>query len=58
MGLVCGCPLCDDCEHELSPNGTNGWTLKHCRKDQQKYKPWWEQESAKSTPTPTAKEDK
>lgn len=41
MGLVCGCPLCDDCEHELAEDGTNGYQSKHCRKDAQKYTPWY-----------------
>jgi len=37
MQLVCGCLLCANCEHELSPNGTNGGTFRHCRKDEQIY---------------------
>lgn len=41
MGLVCGMPLCDDCEHEIAPDGTNGRTLKHCKKNEQKYQPWY-----------------
>jgi hypothetical protein len=40
MGLVCGAPLCRDCEHEIDRRGTNGGVVKHCRKDAQKYKPW------------------
>src|SRR5690554_1608481 len=42
--FVCGAPLCDDCEHEIAPNGTNGGAMKHCRKDKQKYKPWYMRE--------------
>jgi len=47
FGLVCGAPLCPDCEHELDEQGTNGWVSKHCRKDAQKYKPWYIQEAEK-----------
>ena len=47
MGLVCGAPLCDDCEHTICENGCNSgaplpkgykW---HCRKDSQVYQPWY-----------------
>lgn len=41
MGLVCGCPLCDNCEHELSEKGTNGGTFAHCKKSDQKHVPWY-----------------
>lgn len=45
MQFVCGCPLCDDCEHKVAPNGTNGGTLQHCRKDAQEYQPWYMREN-------------
>lgn len=47
MGLVCGFPLCDDCEHTICENGCNSGAplpagLKgHCKKDAQVYKPWY-----------------
>ena len=53
--LVCGAPLCGDCEHTTHEDGTNGGigfnTGKlpegmgtHCRKSDQKHKPWYERE--------------
>jgi len=39
--LVCGYPVCDDCEHELVENGTTGYQFKHCKKTEQKYTPWY-----------------
>lgn len=47
--FVCGFPLCDNCEHTIYPDGTNGGIglnhqrlpegLKlHCKKNEQKYK--------------------
>jgi len=39
--FVCGAPLCEDCEHETAEDGTNGGTMKHCRKDAQKFTPWY-----------------
>lgn len=42
--FVCGAYLCDDCEHELDANVTNGFNFRHCRKKDQKYKPLYEQE--------------
>ena len=53
MGLVCGAPLCDNCEHTIQSNGCNsGGTLPeglrhHCRKDAQVYKPWYMKETPK-----------
>lgn len=47
FGLVCGAPLCSDCEHTIQSNGCNsGGThpegLKgHCKKSEQVYKPWY-----------------
>ena len=41
FGFVCGVPLCDECEHKISPDGTNGGTFDHCRKDAQKHLPWY-----------------
>ena len=53
--LCCGEPLCDNCEHTLTSNGTN-WTgntsffeqeqlpagLKgHCKKSEQVFSPWY-----------------
>lgn len=39
--LVCGCELCDECEHEIQEDGTNGYCLKHCKKTDQKFTPWY-----------------
>jgi len=47
MGLVCGAPLCEACEHTIRRNGCNSGVpldegMKgHCRKNEQKYKPWY-----------------
>jgi hypothetical protein len=47
MGLVCGAPLCDDCEHTIQSNGCNsGGELpdgmkSHCKKIEQVNKPWY-----------------
>jgi hypothetical protein len=47
MGLVCGAPLCDDCEHTINDNGCNsGGNLPvglkmHCKKNEQVYKRWY-----------------
>lgn len=38
--FICGYSLCDECEHEIAPNGTNGNWFKHCPTDEQKYLPW------------------
>ena len=38
--LVCGVPLCDQCEHELDEQGTNGSHFKHCKKGDQIYIMW------------------
>lgn len=48
MGLVCGVPLCADCEHEISDDGTNGRTMRHCRKDAQKFLPWYALDSSQN----------
>jgi hypothetical protein len=48
MGLVCGVPLCADCEHEISEDGTNGRTMRHCRKDAQKFLPWYARDSSQN----------
>lgn len=51
MGLVCGTPLCNDCEHTLRENGCNsGAPLPeglgdHCKKSEQVYQPWYMTES-------------
>lgn len=51
--LVCGAPLCDDCEHTNYTNGTNGGIGffkvserpegmgEHCKKSEQKCFPWY-----------------
>ena len=56
MGLVCGAPLCDDCEHTINSNGCNsGGTspegLKsHCKKSDQKYFSWYVVDYVKNNP--------
>ena len=53
MQLVCGAPLCDDCEHTIRDNGYNsGGELPkglkgHCKKSEQVYKPWFMRENDK-----------
>jgi len=42
-GLVCGAPLCNDCEHLLTKEGVNDG-FNHCRKSEQIYKPWYIQD--------------
>lgn len=53
--FVCGEYLCDDCEHTIFPNGTNGGIgfgaqelpegmKRHCKKGEQRYTPWYERE--------------
>lgn len=45
--LVCGSPLCNECEHTIRENGCNSGAQlpedlnDHCRKDEQVYKPWY-----------------
>jgi hypothetical protein len=47
IGLVCGAPLCDDCEHTIQSNGCNSCGElhdglgAHCKKKEQVYKPWY-----------------
>lgn len=41
MQFVCGSLLCDDCEHEIAEDGTNGRSNKHCKKTEQKHLPWY-----------------
>lgn len=47
MGLVCGAPLCNNCEHTICENGCNSGAPRpdglggHCKKDEQVYKPWY-----------------
>ena len=50
MQLVCGAPLCDDCEHTIRHNGYNSGDLpkgykSHCKKSEQVYKSWMEREN-------------
>lgn len=48
-GLVCGEPLCNNCEHTTAKdgcNGTNGSELpaglgRHCKRKDQVFKPWF-----------------
>jgi hypothetical protein len=51
--FVCGSDLCANCEHEISENGTNGGTFKHCRKDAQKFTPWYERKEKSNAETTT-----
>ena len=50
FGLVCGAPLCDNCEHTIQSNGCNsGGELPeglgaHCKKSEQVYRNWLAQE--------------
>jgi transcriptional regulator NrdR family protein len=51
--VVCGAPLCDDCEHTTAEDGTNGGIgffrisplpkgyNEHCKRSEQVYKPWF-----------------
>lgn len=43
-GLVCGAPLCDNCEHELDSSGCNKRGSFHVKKGEQKYYDWIYQE--------------
>jgi hypothetical protein len=47
MGLVCGAPLCANCEHRIAEDGTNGGILnmRHCKKAEQVYEPWYMREA-------------
>jgi len=57
--FVCGAELCDDCEHTICDNGTNGGIgffregkrpeglKEHCKKSEQVYKPWYVTETEK-----------
>jgi hypothetical protein len=51
MGLVCGAPLCNNCEHTMRSNGCNsGGELPeglkgHCKKTEQVYQPWYMRET-------------
>lgn len=59
--FVCGASLCDDCEHTLHEDGTNGGVgfnmqkppegmKAHCRKSEQRYQPWYTRMESSSTP--------
>jgi len=51
--FVCGAPLCNDCEHTIAEDGTNGGVgfvqlsplppgyKPHCKKTEQKFTPWF-----------------
>ncbi len=54
--FVCGAPLCDECEHSIYPDGTNGGigfnaqscpeiTKSHVKATEQKFKPWYTREN-------------
>jgi len=54
--FVCGASLCNDCEHTIFPEGHNGGIgfnaqpcpegmERHCKKTEQKYKPWYQRET-------------
>lgn len=53
--FVCGVPLCDNCEHTIYEDGTNGGIgfdgkqrpegmKQHCKKGEQRHTPWHERE--------------
>lgn len=58
--FVCGVPLCGECEHVNFEDGTNGGVgfdamplpeevrKRHCKKTEQKFKPWYEESEYKS----------
>ncbi len=54
--FCCGAPLCNDCEHTIFPDGTNGGVgfnqeplieglHRHCKKTEQKFTPWYARET-------------
>lgn len=64
--FVCGADLCDECEHAMFPDGTNGGIgfnaqslpegmKSHCRKAEQKFQPWY-MRGEKQSPAPAAQE--
>lgn len=54
--FVCGVPLCDDCEHTICSDGTNGMGMSarlrppglgsHCKKSRQVFLPWYARKEA------------
>lgn len=46
--FVCGAPLCDDCEHKIFADGTNGGKIAHVKKSEQVNEPWYVQEMNKN----------
>jgi hypothetical protein len=60
---VCGALLCDECEHTIAEDGTNGGIgfyrtsplpegfKEHCKKADQVYKPWYVREMEESDAT-------
>lgn len=50
--FVCGAPLCNECEHAIFTDGTNGGIgfnaqggmKAHCKKTEQVHKPWYARE--------------
>lgn len=58
--FVCGENLCDECEHTIFPSGTNGGIGfsgeplpdgmgRHCKKAEQRFKPWYARDSETDT---------
>lgn len=65
--FVCGADLCGDCEHTIFPSGTNGGIgfnaqslpkgmKRHCRKTEQKFKPWYARDDNEDDDAPAAPE--
>lgn len=58
--FVCGAPLCEDCEHTIAEDGTNGGVgffqvsplpegfKEHCKKTEQVYLPWYERKGGEN----------
>jgi hypothetical protein len=44
FGLVCGSPLCDECEHEINSEGCCDSRMIHIKKDKQVNLPWYMKE--------------
>ena len=67
--FVCGAPLCDNCEHTLHADGTNGgigFNMRkppegmktHCRKTEQRFTPWYARmlRRTKQVPAPSQRQ--
>ena len=55
--FICGAPLCENCEHTITEDGTNGGIgfnaqkppegmSHHCKRSEQRYKPWYARKDA------------